>query len=73
MAEVGSLIMKKKPDFDPRNYGFYKLTPLIKSIKKYFEIDERESGKPHIKHIYVRIKKPRSVKPIKANKRKGNL
>jgi len=69
MAEVGSLLMKKKPDFDPRNYGFYKLTPLIKSIKKHFEIDERESGKPNIKHIYVRIKKPRSVKPIKANKR----
>lgn len=73
MAEVGSLLMKKKPDFDPRNYGFYKLTPLIKSIKKHFEIDERESGKPNIKHIYVRIKMPRSVKPIKASKRKGNL
>ena len=73
MAEVGSLLMKKKPDFDPRNYGFYKLTPLIKSIKKHFEIDERESGKPHIKHIYVRIKKRRSVKPIKAGKRSANL
>jgi len=73
MAEVGSLIMKKRPDFDPRNYGFYKLTPLIRSIKKHFEIDERESGKPHIKHIYVRIKKSRSVKPIKARKNKTNL
>lgn len=56
LAELGSLINKKKPDFDPRNYGFPKLTPLIKSLQKYFEIDEREGGKPHIKHIYVRIK-----------------
>ena len=49
--------MKKKPDFDPRNYGFPKLTPLIKSLNEYFEIDEREVEKTHIKHIYVKIKK----------------
>lgn len=57
LAEVGSLIIKKKPDFDPRNYGFSKLTPLIKSLDEHFDVDERESGKKHIKHIYVRIKK----------------
>ncbi|MEN8223674.1 MAG: NYN domain-containing protein [Acidobacteriota bacterium] len=57
LAEVGSLIMKKKPDFDPRNYGFPKLTPLIKSLKKHFTVDERDSGKRHIKHIYIRTKK----------------
>lgn len=56
LAELGSLINKKKPDFDPRNYGFNKLTPLIKSLQKHFEIDERESGKRHIKHIYIRIR-----------------
>lgn len=57
LAEVGSLIMKKKPDFDPRNYGFSKLTPLIKSLDKYFEVEERDVEKSHIKHIYVRIRK----------------
>jgi len=56
LAELGSLINKKKPDFDPRNYGFNKLTPLIKSLQKHFEIDERESGKRNIKHIFVKIK-----------------
>lgn len=56
LAEVGSLIIKKKPDFDPRNYGFSKLTPLIKSLHKHFDIDEREVEKTHIKHIYVKIK-----------------
>jgi uncharacterized LabA/DUF88 family protein len=57
LAEVGSLLMKKKPDFDPRNYGFSKLTPLIKSLKKHFQVDERDSGKKHIKHIFIKTKK----------------
>jgi uncharacterized LabA/DUF88 family protein len=57
LAEVGGLIIKKKPDFDPRNYGFPKLTPLIKSLYKHFAIDEREVENTHIKHIYVKNKK----------------
>ena len=57
LAELGGLINKKKPDFDPRNYGFPKLTPLIKSLHKHFEIDEREVENTHIKHIYVKNKK----------------
>jgi uncharacterized LabA/DUF88 family protein len=56
LAEVGSLVIKKKPDFDPRNYGFLKLAPLIKSLNKYFDVDERDSEKSRIKHIYVKIK-----------------
>lgn len=55
LAEVGNLISKKKPDFDSRNYGFTKLTLLIKSLKR-FEIDQRKSGNSRIKHIYVRNK-----------------
>ena len=30
LGDVGSLIQKKRPNFDSRNYGFEKLTPLIK-------------------------------------------
>ncbi len=55
LADVGSLIIKKQPDFDPRNFGFQKLTPLIRSIPS-IEIDERESGNKTIKHIYIRNK-----------------
>jgi uncharacterized LabA/DUF88 family protein len=55
LGELGNLILKKQPDFDPRNYGFSKMLPLIKSIDR-FEIDERETGKHNIKHIYVRKK-----------------
>ena len=56
LADVGNLISRKQPDFDPRNFGFQKLTPLMKTLKE-FEIDERESGNSKIKHIYVRNKR----------------
>lgn len=53
LGDLGSLMIKKKPDFDSRNYGFSKLLPLIKSINR-FEVDERDSGKSNAKHIYIR-------------------
>jgi uncharacterized LabA/DUF88 family protein len=55
LGDVGNLILKKQPDFDPRNFGFVKLTPLIRSFD--FEIDERDSGMNNIKHIYIRNRK----------------
>jgi Fe-S-cluster formation regulator IscX/YfhJ len=55
LGNLGSFVLKRKPDFDPRNYGFPKMLSLIKSINK-FEIDERETGKNNIRHIYLRIK-----------------
>ncbi len=55
LADVGNLISKKQPDFDARNYGFSKLTPLVKSLKR-FQIEERESSNSRIKHIYIRNK-----------------
>ncbi len=55
LGDVGNLILKKQPDFDPRNFGFAKLTPLIRSLD--FEIDERDSGLNNIKHIYIRNRK----------------
>lgn len=59
MGDVGSLLQKKQPNFDSRNYGFEKLTPLINSIGK-FEIDQRDSYKGKYKLIYVRNKKTKS-------------
>lgn len=55
LGDLGNFILKRKPDFDPRNYGFTKMLPLIKSIHK-FEIDERVTGKNNIRHIYIKIK-----------------
>lgn len=55
LGSLGNYILKKKPDFDPRNYGFLKLYPLIKSLDQ-FDIDERESGQSNIRHIYLKLK-----------------
>ena len=56
MGELGNLLIRQQPDFDPRNYGFSKLTQLIRSIDR-FEVDVRQTGHPHTKHIYVRDKR----------------
>ena len=55
LGTLGNYILKKKTDFDPRNYGFPKLFPLIKKIDK-FAIEEKETGENNIRHIYVRNK-----------------
>jgi len=55
LGDVGNLLQKKQPNFDSRNYGFEKLTPLIKSIKK-FDVEHRESPKGRFKLIYVKNK-----------------
>ena len=55
LGDVGNLLLKKQPNFDPRNYGFLKLTPLIKSLPQ-FEIDKRETDKAGIKLVYIRKK-----------------
>ncbi len=59
LGDVGSLLQKKQPNFDPRNYGFQKLTPLIKAVGK-FEIEQRETQKGRSKLIYVRNKASKS-------------
>jgi len=56
LGDVGNLIVRKKPEFDPRNYGFAKLTPMLKSLTDILEIDERESDKKNIKHVYVKLR-----------------
>jgi uncharacterized LabA/DUF88 family protein len=56
LGDVGNLLQKKQPNFDSRNYGFQKLTPLIKSVKK-FDIERRDSPKGRFKLIYVKNKK----------------
>ena len=35
MGKLGNLLLKKQPDFDPRNYGFSKLSKLIKSLGRF--------------------------------------
>jgi uncharacterized LabA/DUF88 family protein len=54
LGDVGNLVLKKQPDFDPRNYGYKKLGQMLKSIKE-FEVDERQTDKANIKLVYVKL------------------
>lgn len=55
LGELGNFLLKKKRDFDPRNYGFQKLLPLIKSTDE-FDIDIRETTNKNTKHIFVKVR-----------------
>ena len=57
LASVGQHIANQSSEFDPRNYGYSKLTDLIKQIK-LFNINERPGEKdPKIKQIFIQDKK----------------
>jgi uncharacterized LabA/DUF88 family protein len=51
LGAVGSLVSKRAPEFDSRNYGYAKLSGLIAAIG-LFDAEERQVGNG--KHIYVR-------------------
>ncbi len=53
LGELGSVINKRYPDFDTRNYGFSKLTPLVSSLKQ-FEVRSRKTNSPNVSLKYVR-------------------
>ena len=55
LGELGNLLLKKRPDFDPRNYGYEKLLLLIRSLGHY-EVDERDTGRKNVKLVYIRVK-----------------
>lgn len=57
LAAIGSYIAKKSPQFDPRNYGYSKLSDLVKAIG-LFELNER--GKPNSPSKVIYIKDKRS-------------
>jgi len=53
MSNLSNLINKKRPDFDPRNFGFGKLSNMMKYLDR-FEVQVRETGDPHAKPMYIR-------------------
>jgi uncharacterized LabA/DUF88 family protein len=56
LGAVGSTMAKQTPEFDSRNYGFAKLSGLIKATL-LFDMEERPRGDGSHKDIYVREKK----------------
>jgi len=57
LGTFGSYLTKLKPDFDSRNYGFKKLSDLVKSKKDLFVTEERNPAGSTNKQLYVRAKK----------------
>lgn len=53
LSNLGNLILKKKPDFDPRNYGFKKLSNMFRYLTR-FEVDVRPTADPHVRPMYIR-------------------
>ena len=53
LGAVGSIINKQSPEFDARNYGYAKLSGLLRGIG-LFEVEERQIGAG--KHLYVRAR-----------------
>ena len=56
LGDVGTLLLKKQPDFDSRNYGFSKLSRFIASLD-CFEIDERRNANYGGTQVFLRNKK----------------
>ncbi len=64
LGDVGNLLQKKQPNFDARNYGYQKLTPLISSIST-IEVDRRDDAKGRNKLIYVKMKEKKNTRSRK--------
>jgi uncharacterized LabA/DUF88 family protein len=61
LANVGHIITKQSPDFDPRTYGYAKLSDLV-AATTLFELDRRYPGEGKPAVIYVRDKRRRPDK-----------
>ncbi|TEU29423.1 NYN domain-containing protein [Alkanindiges illinoisensis] len=57
VAAFGSQWKLLQTDFDPRNYGYKKLSDLVKKYDDFFEVEERKSATNDHKNLYVRLKK----------------
>jgi hypothetical protein len=57
LGEVGQILSKRRPDFDPRNYGFRKLSSLVESLKS---VEVRSAKGAGGSMIEVRVKPRRS-------------
>jgi hypothetical protein len=56
LAGVGSILTNQRPDFDSRNYGYGKLSDLIKATT-LFEIERRSPGDGKQALMYAREKR----------------
>lgn len=53
LGDIGNLLAKKQPDFDSRNYGFGKMSQLVRSLNK-FDIQDRKLPNQSTKLLYIK-------------------
>jgi hypothetical protein len=53
LSELGNVLNRRLPDFDTRNYGAMKLSPLIESLGS-FDVDSRKTNNSQATHKYIR-------------------
>jgi len=53
---LGSILVKRFPEFDVRNFGFSKMTPFLESIDTV-ETRREDLGKNGVQIVYVKNKK----------------
>ena len=56
LGPVGSNIAKQSSEFDPRNYGYSKLSKLV-AATKLFDMEERQIGTTGSKAVFIRDKR----------------
>lgn len=56
LADFGSYLTKLQPDFEPRTFGFKKLSELIKAESDLFQLEEKQLSDSGGKVLYVRAK-----------------
>jgi uncharacterized LabA/DUF88 family protein len=54
LGAVGSLILKKRPSFDSRNYGFSKLSQMIRTIDGIQSQERINEKNPQVTLVYIR-------------------
>jgi uncharacterized LabA/DUF88 family protein len=59
LGRVGALLVSQSPDFDPRNYGYARLLPLL-TATELFEIEQRTAKNGQTQHL---IRAKRVAKP----------
>lgn len=55
VGEIGNMLLRRYPDFDVRNYGFKKLTPLLQSFK-IFDIYSEKNSDGYNRLVYIKEK-----------------
>jgi uncharacterized LabA/DUF88 family protein len=62
LSVVGSNMVRRLPQFDPRDYGHRKLRDLVAEMEGQFELEERPRADGHTKDVYIRDRRRKGGK-----------